>query len=114
MRNTCVNKAAGIGVIIAVIIGIIIVSAGISMDSVQVEETTPVEEVVEVEESIPVEEEVDAVEETTPVEEVVEVEESIPVEEEAIEVEETTPVEEEEGGRNLSVEFTEKVGIKSP
>ena len=91
MRNTCVNKAAGIGVIIAVIIGIIIVSAGISMDSVQVEETTPVEEVVEVEESIPVEEEVDAVEETTPVEE-----------------------EEEEGGRNLSVEFTEKVGIKSP
>ena len=89
MRNTCVNKAAGIGVIIAVIIGIIIVSAGISMDSVQVEETTPVEEVVEVEEAILVEEEVDA-------------------------VEETTPVEEEEGGRNLSVEFTEKVGIKSP
>ena len=59
---------------------------------------------------------VDAIEDVVgaTVPEVVEVEEAIPVEEEAIEVEESTPVEEEEGGRNLSVEFTEKVGIKSP
>ena len=53
------NKAAGVGVIIAIIIGIIIVSATVSNDSVEVEETIPVEETVDVEETIPVEETVD-------------------------------------------------------
>jgi len=54
-----VNKAAGVGVIIAIIIGIIIVSATVSNDTVEVEETIPVEETVDVEETIPVEETVD-------------------------------------------------------
>ena len=47
------NKAGGIGVIIAVIIGIVIVSAAISMDSV--EDTDSISEVV-LEESIAIEE----------------------------------------------------------
>ena len=53
------NKAAGIGAIIAIIIGIVIVSATVSNETVEVEETIPVEETVEVEETIPVEETVD-------------------------------------------------------
>ncbi len=85
------NKAAGVGVIIAIIIGIIIVSATVSNDSVQVEETIPVEETVDVEETIPVEETVD-VEETIPVEETVD----------------------EDEGKNITVELTESIGLKGP
>lgn len=80
------NKTAVIGAILAVIIGIIIVSAAISMDSTEDNDSTLEE--TQLGESIPVEE--SEVEET--------VEES--------EVEET--------GKNFSVEFTESVGLKTP
>ena len=80
------NKTPVIGAILAVIIGIIIVSAAISMDST--EDNDSVLEEAQLGESIPVEE--SEVEET--------VEES--------EVEET--------GKDLSVEFTESVGLKTP
>ena len=80
------NKIAVIGAILAVIIGIIIVSAAISMDST--EDNDSVLEEAQLGESIPVEE--SEVEET--------VEES--------EIEET--------GKDLSVEFTESVGLKTP
>jgi hypothetical protein len=79
------NKAAGIGAVIVIIIGIIIVSATVSNDSV------PVEETVDVEETIPVEETVD-VEETIPVEETVD----------------------EDEGKNITVELTESIGLKGP
>ncbi len=89
MRKNCVNKAAGIGVIVAVIIGIIIVSATFSMDST--EDNDSVFEETQLGESIPIEEsEIEVVEET--------VEES--------EIEET--------GEDFSVEFTESVGLKTP
>ena len=55
------KKAVGIGVIIAVIIGVIVVSAGISMDSVEdtgsISEEVDLEETIEEEEPIAVEEE---------------------------------------------------------
>jgi hypothetical protein len=58
-----VNKAAGIGAIVAVIIGIIIVSAIFSMDST--EDNDSASEEILIEESIPVEEsEIEVVEET--------------------------------------------------
>ncbi len=80
------NKAAGIGAIVAVIIGIIIVSAIFSMDSTKDNDS--------------------ALEET-------QLGESIPVEES--EVEETVEESEvEETGKNFSVEFTESVGLKTP
>ena len=57
------NKAAGIGAIVAVIIGIIIVSAAFSMDST--EDNDSVLEETQLGESIPIEEsEVEVVEET--------------------------------------------------
>ncbi len=57
------NKAAGIGAIVAVIIGIIIVTAAFSMDST--EDNDSASEEILIEESIPVEEsEVEVVEET--------------------------------------------------
>ena len=57
------NKAAGIGAIVAVIIGIIIVSAIFSMDST--EDNDSASEEILIEESIPVEEsEIEVVEET--------------------------------------------------
>ncbi len=83
------NKAAGIGAIVAVIIGIIIVSAAFSMDST--EDNDSALEETQLGESIPIEEsEIEVVEET--------VEES--------EIEET--------GEDFSVEFTESVGLKTP
>jgi hypothetical protein len=58
-----VNKAAGIGAIVAVIIGIIIVSAAFSMDST--EDNDSASEEILIEESIPVKEsEIEVVEET--------------------------------------------------
>ncbi len=63
MRKNFVNKAAGIGAIVAVIIGIIIVSAIFSMDST--EDNNSASEEILIEESIPVEEsEIEVVEET--------------------------------------------------
>ncbi len=57
------NKAAGIGAIVAVIIGIIIVTAAFSMDSTE-DNDSAFEEIL-IEESIPVEEsEIEVVEET--------------------------------------------------
>ncbi len=89
MRKNCVNKAAGIGVIVAVIIGIIIVSATFSMDST--EDNDSVFEETQLGESIPIEEsEIEVVEETG----------------EESEIEET--------GEDFSVEFTESVGLKTP
>ena len=85
MRNTCVNKAAGIGVIIAVIIGIVIVSAAISMDFSD-ENTSSVSEEIEIEVSEEVE-----------VSEVVEEPEVV-----------------EEKGRDLSVELSESLKMKTP
>ena len=83
------NKTAVIGVILAVIIGIIIVSAAFSMDST--EDNDSASEEILIEESIPIEEsEIEVVEET--------VEES--------EIEET--------GEDFSVEFTESVGLVTP
>lgn len=87
------NKAVILGAIIAIVIGIIIVSVVSSLEFSN--NGSELEEV--------------AVEETISIEEVV-VEETIPVEEVA--VEETIPVEEE--GRDLSVEFTEAINLKSP
>ncbi len=81
------NKAAGIGAVIAVIIGIIIVSATFSMDS-SVEDKGSVSEKVVIEESI---------------EEKVVIEESI---------EEPEVVEEE--GKDFTVELTETIGLKGP
>ena len=83
------NKAGGIGVIIVVIIGIIIVTAAISMDSTEDKDS--------------------ALEET-------QLEESIPVVESEIEVVEETGEESEieETGEDFSVEFTESVGLKTP
>ncbi len=95
------KKAVGIGVIIAVIIGVIVVSAGISMDSV--EDTGSISEEVELEETIALEE----VEEEAPEE--VELEETITIEEE-----EPIVVEEEPEGRDLSVELRESIGLKGP
>jgi len=87
-----VNKAAGIGAIVAVIIGIIIVSAAFSMDST--EDNDSVLEETQLGESIPIEEsEIEVVEETG--------------EEPEIEVVEET-------GEDFSVEFTESVGLKTP
>ncbi len=86
MRNNFVNKAGGIGVIIVVIIGLIIVTAAISMDSTEDKDS--------------------ALEET-------QLEESIPVEESEVEVVEESEVE-EETGEDFSVEFTESVGLKTP
>ena len=80
------NKTAVIGVILAVIIGIIIVSAAISMDST--EDNDSVLEEAQLGESIPVEES--------------EIEETV-VESEV-----------EETGKDFSVEFTESVGLKTP
>jgi len=58
-----VNKAAGIGVIVAVIIGIIIVTAAFSMDST--EDNDSALEETQLGESIPIEEsEIEVVEET--------------------------------------------------
>ncbi len=86
------NKAAGIGAIVAVIIGIIIVSAAFSMDST--EDNDSVLEETQLGESIPIEEsEIEVVEETG--------------EEPEIEVVEET-------GEDFSVEFTESVGLKTP
>ncbi len=63
MRKNCVNKAAGIGVIVAVIIGIIIVTAAFSMDST--EDNDSALEETQLGESIPIEEsEIEVVEET--------------------------------------------------
>ncbi len=83
------NKTAVIGAIFAVIIGIIIVSAAFSMDSTEDNDSAS-EEIL--------------------------IEESIPVEESEIEVVEETVVESEieETGKDLSVEFTESVGLKTP
>jgi len=87
-----VNKAAGIGAIVAVIIGIIIVTAAFSMDSTEDNDSTLEE--TQLGESIPIEEsEVEVVEETG--------------EEPEIEVVEET-------GEDFSVEFTESVGLKTP
>ena len=80
------NKSGGIGVIIVVIIGLIIVTAAISMDSTEDKDS--------------------ALEET-------QLEESIPVEESEVEVVEESEVE-EETGEDFSVEFTESVGLKTP
>jgi hypothetical protein len=79
------NKAVILGAIIAIVIGIIIVSVVSSLEFSN-NETIPVEKEVVLEETIPVEEEVV--------------------------LEETIPVEEE--GRDLSVEFTESINLKSP
>ncbi len=94
MQNNFVNKAGGIGVIIVVIIGLIIVTAAISMDSTEDKDS--------------------ALEET-------QLEESIPIEESEVEVVEESEVEvveepevEEETGEDFSVEFTESVGLKTP
>jgi len=63
VRKNCVNKAAGIGVIVAVIIGIIIVTAAFSMDST--EDNDSALEETQLGESIPIEEsEIEVVEET--------------------------------------------------
>ena len=78
------KKAAGIGAIIAVIVGVIIVSASVSMDPTDKTELG-LEDVVEVE--------------------VVEESEEV--------VEESEEVVEEEG-RDLSVEFTESIGLTTP
>ena len=97
------NKAAGIGAVIAVIIGIIIVSATFSMDS-SVEDKGSVSEKVVIEESI--EEKVvieESIEELEVVEEEVVIEESI---------EEPEVVEEE--GKDFTVELTETIGLKGP
>ncbi len=80
------NKTAVIGAIVAVIIGIIIVSAAISMDSTK--DNDSVLEEAQLGESIPVGES--------------EVEETV-VESEV-----------EETGKDFSVEFTESVGLKTP
>ena len=80
------NKTAVIGAILAVIIGIIIASAAISMDST--EDNDSVLEEAQLGESIPVEES--------------EIEETV-VESEV-----------EETGKDFSVEFTESVGLKTP
>jgi nitrogen fixation-related uncharacterized protein len=61
VQKNFVNKAAGIGAIVAVIIGIIIVSAIFSMDST--EDNDSASEEILIEESIPVEES-EVVEET--------------------------------------------------
>ena len=74
-RRYFVNKAAGIGIIVAVVIGIIIVSATISMEPTDENELGFEDEV-------------------------------------GIVVEESEVVEEQ--GRDLSVEFTETIGLKSP
>jgi len=94
VQNNFVNKAGGIGVIIVVIIGLIIVTAAISMDSTEDKDS--------------------ALEET-------QLEESIPIEESEVEVVEESEVEvveepevEEETGEDFSVEFTESVGLKTP
>ena len=83
------NKTAVIGAILAVIIGIIIVSAAISMDSTEDNNSS-------LEES--------------------QLGESISVVESEIEVIEETVVESEieETGKDFSVEFTESVGLKTP
>jgi len=81
-----VNKTVVIGAILAVIIGIIVVSAAISMDLTEDNDS--------------------ALEET-------QLGESIPVGES--EVEETVVESEvEETGKDFSVEFTESVGLKTP
>jgi len=90
-----VNKTAVIGAILAVIIGIIIVSAAISMDST--EDNDSVLEEAQLGESIPVGES--------------EVEETVV----KSEVEETVVESEvEETGEDFSVEFTESVGLVTP
>ena len=83
------NKTVVIGAILAVIIGVIIVSAAISMDSTEDSDS--------------------ALEET-------QLGESISVVESEIEVIEETVVESEieETGKDFSVEFTESVGLKTP
>ncbi len=92
MRKNFVNKTPVIGAILAVIIGIIIVSATISMDST--EDNDSALEETQLGESIPIEEsEIEVVEETG--------------EESEIEVVEET-------GEDFSVEFTESVGLKTP
>ena len=82
------KKAIGIGVIVAVVIGVIIVSAVVSMDSVK--DTGSNSKVV--------------------LEESIEIEEPEVVLEESIEIEEPEVKE----GRDLSVEFTESIGLKGP
>ena len=79
------NKVTGIGVIIAVIVGIIIVVAGISMNSLT-------------EDQVPVLEE--------NISENIILEESLPIEGETQEV--------ENEGRNLSVELSETMNLKGP
>lgn len=96
------NKAAVIGGIVAVAIGIIIVSSTISMESTTNDNELGLEDVLEVE----------IVEEPIPKE----VEEAV-LDEELQVSEEVTPEEEiseEETGRDLSVEFSESIGLKSP
>ena len=80
-----VNKTAIIGAILAVIIGIIVVSAAISMDSTE-DNDSALEEI--------------------------QLGESIPVEESEIEVIEESEI--EEAGKDFSVEFTESVGLVTP
>jgi len=94
-----VNKAAGIGIIIAIIIGIVVI-AGVSMDS-SIEEKISIPEETIPEETIP--------EETIPEETIPE--ETIP--EETI-PEETIPEEVEQQGRDLSVEFSETINLRNP
>jgi len=90
-----VTKIVIIGIGIAVIIGIVAVLAVTSM---QLSNTESISDKI-VDETIPEEETV--IEETTPEEETV--------------IEETTPEEETEvGGRELSVELTESINLKSP
>ena len=79
------NKVTGIGVIIAVIVGIIIVVAGISMNSLT-------------EDQVPVLEE--------NISENIILEESLPIEGETQEA--------ENEGRNLSVELSETMNLKGP
>ena len=79
------NKTAVIGAILAVIIGIIVVSAAISMDSTK-DNDSVLEEI--------------------------QLGESIPVEESEIEVIEESEI--EEAGKDFSVEFTESVGLVTP
>ena len=80
------NKAAGIGAIVAVIIGIIIVTAAFSMDSTEDNDS--------------------ALEETQLGESISVVESEIEVIEETAEVEET--------GKDIIVELEESVGLKTP
>jgi len=108
-----VNKAAVIGAIIIVIIGIVIVSATTMDFSVEEEGSVSEEIAIEqvVEEEIAIEE---VVEEAIAIEQVVE--EAIAIEEvveEEIAIEEEPEVVEEEG-KDLTVELTESMNLSTP